>query len=163
MTVFERCGAQLVTFIVSIVLTRILTPKDYGAVALVTVFITIIQVFLDSGSGTALVQKKDADDLHFSSVFYFNFVVCILLYLVMFFVAPLIAYFYKIPELVSIVRVISLTIVISGVKGVQHSYVSRNLLFKRFFYATLDGMIFSAFLGIAMAYAGFGVLAIVAQ
>lgn len=159
----ERCGAQLVTFIVSIVLARILMPEDYGTVALVTVFTTIMQVFVDSGLSTALIQKKDADDLDFSSVFYFNFAVCIILYLIMFFAAPIIASFYGMPELVSIVRVISLTIVISGVKGVQQSYVSRNMLFKRFFYATLGGTIFSAFLGIAMAYAGLGVWAIVAQ
>lgn len=159
----ERCGAQLVTFIVSIVLARLLTPDDYGTIALVTVFTTIMQVFVDSGLGTALIQKKDADDLDFSSVFYFNFAVCIVLYLIMFFSAPLIASFYSLPELTPVVRVISLTIVISGVKGVQQSYVSRNMLFKRFFYATLGGTIFSAFLGIAMAYAGFGVWAIVAQ
>lgn len=159
----ERCGAQLVTFIVSIVLARILMPEDYGTVALVTVFTTIMQVFVDSGLSTALIQKKDADDLDFSSVFYFNFAVCIILYLIMFLAAPLIASFYNMPELTLVVRVISLTIVISGVKGVQQSYVSRNMLFKRFFYATLGGTIFSAFLGIAMAYAGFGVWAIVAQ
>lgn len=159
----ERCGAQLVTFIVSIVLARILMPEDYGVISLVTVFITIMQVFVDSGLSSALIQKKDADDLDFSSVFYFNFIVCIILYLLMFFAAPLIASFYGMLELVSIVRAISLTIVISGVKGVQQSYVSRNMLFKRFFYATLGGTIFSAFLGIVMAYAGFGVWAIVAQ
>lgn len=159
----ERSGAQLVTFIVSIVLARLLMPEDYGTIALVTVFTAIMQVFVDSGLSTALIQKKDADDLDFSSVFYFNFVICIFLYLVMFFAAPLIAAFYKMPELTPVVRVISLTIVISGVKGVQQSYVSRNMLFKRFFYATLGGTIFSAFLGIAMAYAGFGVWAIIAQ
>lgn len=159
----ERCGAQLVTFIVSVVLARLLLPEDYGTIALVTVFTTIMQVFVDSGLSTALIQKKDADDLDFSSVFYFNFFVCVVLYLVMFFAAPLISSFYDIPELTPVVRVISLTIVISGVKGVQQSYVSRNMLFKRFFYATLGGTILSAFLGIAMAYAGFGVWAIVAQ
>ena len=159
----ERSGAQLVTFIVSIVLARLLMPEDYGTIALVTVFTTIMQVFVDSGLGTALIQKKDADDLDFSSVFYFNFVVCIVLYLVMFFAAPFIAAFYNMPELTPVVRVISLTIIISGIKGVQQSFVSRNMLFKRFFYATLGGTIFSAFLGIAMAYAGFGFWAIVAQ
>lgn len=159
----ERSGAQIVTFIVSIVLARLLMPEDYGTIALVTVFTGIMQVFVDSGLSTALIQKKDADDLDFSSVFYFNFAVCIALYLVIFFAAPLISAFYKISELTPVVRVISLTIVISGVKGVQQSYVSRNMLFKRFFYATLGGTIFSAFLGIAMAYAGFGAWAIVAQ
>lgn len=159
----ERCGAQLVTFIVSIVLARILTPEDYGTIALVTVFTTILQVFVDSGLGTALIQKKDADDLDFSSVFYFNFVVCIVLYIGMFFVTPIIAGFYNDNSLIPIIRVLSLTILISGIKGIQQSYVSRNMLFKRFFFATLGGTIFSAFLGIGLAYAGFGVWAIVAQ
>lgn len=159
----ERCGAQLVTFIVSIVLARILTPEDYGVVALATVFTSILQVFVDSGLGTALIQKKNADDLDFSSVFYFNFVVCIVLYIIMFFTAPFISVFYNDSSLTSIVRVASLTIVISGVKGIQQAYVSRNMLFKRFFFATLGGTIFSAFIGIGLAYAGFGVWAIVVQ
>ena len=159
----ERCGAQLVTFIVSVVLARILAPEDYGQIALITVFTTIMQVFVDSGLGTALIQKKDADNLDFSSVFYFNFVVCLVLYVIMFMAAPVIASFYNDLSLTPIIRVISLTIVISGVKGIQQSYVSRNMLFKRFFYATLGGTIFSAFLGIGLAYAGFGVWAIVAQ
>lgn len=159
----ERCGAQLVTFIVSIVLARILSPNDYGTIALVTVFITILQVFIDSGLSTALIQKKDADDLDFSSVFYFNLIVCIILYLLMFYSAPYIAKFYNDLSLTPIIRVISLTLIISGVKGVQQSYVSRNMLFKRFFFSTLGGTIFSAVLGIAMAYAGFGVWAIVFQ
>lgn len=159
----ERCGAQLVTFIVSIVLARILSPEDYGIIALVTVFTTILQVFVDSGLGTALIQKKDADDLDFSSVFYFNFIVCLVLYISMFFAAPIIANFYNDNTLVPVIRVISLTIVISGVKGIQQSYVSRNMLFKRFFFSTLGGTVSSAFFGIGMAYAGFGVWALVAQ
>ena len=159
----ERCGAQLVTFVVSIVLARILAPEDYGQIALITVFTTIMQVFVDSGLGLALIQKKDADELDFSSVFYFNFVVCLVLYSIMFIAAPYIAAFYKDGSLTPIIRVISLTIVISGVKGIQQSYVSRNMLFKRFFFSTLGGTIFSAFLGIGLAYSGFGVWAIVAQ
>ena len=73
----ERSGAQLVTFVVSVVLARLLMPEDYGTIALVTVFTTIMQVFVDSGLSTALIQKKDADDLDFSSVFYFNFVLVV--------------------------------------------------------------------------------------
>lgn len=159
----ERCGAQLVTFVVSIVLARILSPEDYGQVALVLVFTTIMQVFVDSGLGKALVQKKNADDLDFSSVFYFNFFMCIILYSIMFVVAPYIAVFYGDAELTNLVRVISLTILISGVKGIQQSYVSRHMLFKKFFYATLGGTFFSAFLGIGLACSGFGVWAIVFQ
>lgn len=159
----ERCGAQLVTFIVSIVLARILAPEDYGTIALVTVFTTILQVFVDSGLGTALIQKKEADDLDFSSVFFFNFAVCIILYIGMFIAAPFIAEFYNDSSLTSVVRVISLTIVISGVKGIQQAYVSRNMMFKRFFFSTIGGTIFSAIFGIVLAYQGFGVWALVAQ
>ena len=159
----ERCGAQLVSFIVSIVLARILDPEDYGTIALVTVFTAILQVFVDSGLGTALIQKKDADDLDFSSVFFFNFGVCIILYGGLFIAAPFIAHFYGNGDLTSVIRVVGLTIVASGVKGIQQSYVSRNMMFKRFFFSTLGGTFFSAFLGIAMAYAGAGVWALVAQ
>lgn len=159
----ERCGAQIVTFIVSIVLARLLNPSVYGTVALVTVFTTILQVFIDSGLGTALIQKKDADDLDFSSVFYFNLVMCLMLYGVMFFCAPFIASFYKDESLTAIVRVVSITLIISGVKGIQQAYVSRHMLFKRFFFSTIGGTIASAFIGIIMAYAGYGVWALVIQ
>ena len=159
----ERCGAQLVTAVVTLLLARILVPEDYGRTALVAVFINILQVFIDSGLGTALIQKKDADDLDFSSVFYFNFAVCLVLYAGMFIAAPYIAAFYKDPSLTPVVRVASLTLVFSGVKGIQQAYVSRNMMFKRFFFATLGGTLFSAFLGLGMAYAGFGVWALVAQ
>ena len=159
----ERCGAQGVTFIVTIVLARLLDPSVYGTIALVTVFTTIMQVFVDSGMGNALIQKKDADDLDFSSVFYFNIVVCSILYFIMFFSAPFIATFYEMPELTPVVRVLSLILVISGVKNVQQAYVSRNMLFKRFFFSTLGGTICAAVVGIAMAYMGLGVWALVAQ
>ncbi|RGC21161.1 lipopolysaccharide biosynthesis protein [Faecalibacterium prausnitzii] len=159
----ERCGAQFVSFVVSIILARILAPEDYGTIALITVFTAFLQVFVDSGLGTALIQKKDADDLDFSSVFYFNFAVCLILYAGTFVVAPCIADFYNDVTLTPVIRVLSLTIVIAGVKGIQQAYVSRNMLFKRFFFSTIGGTIFSAFLGIGMAYAGFGVWALVAQ
>ena len=159
----ERCGAQGVTFVVSIVLARLLDPEVYGTVALVTVFTTILQVFVDGGFGSALVQKKDADDTDFSTVFFFNLSICSLLYILIFFTAPLIASFYNRSELVNIVRVASIIIIISGVKNIQQAYVSRNLLFKKFFFATLGGTIGAAVIGIYMAYRGYGVWALVVQ
>lgn len=159
----ERCGAQGVTLVVSIILARILDPSEYGTIALITVFITILQVFVDSGMGNALIQKKEADDLDFSSVFWFNLIMCVCLYLLMYFCAPLIAGFYKMPELTPIIRVLSLILIISGVKNVQQAYVSRNMLFKKFFFSTLGGTIGAALVGITMAYCGFGVWALVAQ
>ena len=160
---FERCGAQGVSFVVQIVLARILAPDVYGTIALITVFTTILQVFVDSGMGNALIQKKNADNLDFSSVFYFNIVVCIILYICMFFAAPLIAVFYENNELVPVIRVLSLTLVISGIKNVQQAYVSRTMQFKKFFFSTLAGTIGAAIIGIALAYNGFGVWALVAQ
>lgn len=159
----ERCGAQGVSFVVSIVLARMLAPDVYGTVALITVFTTILQVFVDSGMGNALIQKKEADDVDFSTVFFFNSAVCVVLYAGMCIAAPWIAAFYKRQDLTPLIRVLSLTLVISGVKNVQQAYVSRHLLFKRFFYSTLGGTLFSAVLGIWMAYEGFGAWALVAQ
>lgn len=159
----ERCGAEGVSFVVSIVLARLLSPDDYGLIALVTVFIAISQVFVDSGMGSALIQKKNADNLDFSSVFYFNIVVCLVLYGFLFVISPLIATYYGKAELTAVLRVLGLMVIISAVKNVQQAYVSKNMLFKRFFFATLGGTIGAAVLGIAMAYGGFGVWALVAQ
>lgn len=159
----ERTGAQAVSLVVSIVLARILSPSDYGTIALITVFINILNVFVDSGLGSALIQKKDADNLDFSTVFYTNVVFCVALYAVMFFTSPLIAKFYARPELTSLIRVLSITILISGVKNIQQSYVSRTLQFRKFFFATLVGTIIAAVLGIWMAYHGAGVWALVTQ
>lgn len=159
----ERIGAQGVTFFVSIILARLLSPDDYGTVTMVTVFTAILEVFVDSGMGNALIQKKDADDIDFSSVFYFQFIICILLYGVMYVCAPMIAGFYKRDELTVIVRIISLTIVIAGIKNIQQAYVSKHMMFKKFFYATFSGTVCSAVVGIVMAYSGFGVWALIVQ
>lgn len=159
----ERFGAQGVALVVSIILARLLVPEVYGTIALVTVFTQILNVFVDSGFGNALIQKKDADDLDFSTVFYFNIAVCLLLYVGVFLAAPWIAKFYNDLALTPVVRVLSLTLIISGVKNVQQAYVSRTMQFKRFFFATLGGTIGAAVIGIAMAYFGFGVWALVAQ
>lgn len=159
----ERCGAQIVTFIVSIVLARILDPRVYGTIALITVITTILQVFVDSGMGNALIQKKDADDTDFSTVFYFNIVMCLGLYAILFFTAPLIAKFYDMPELTPVIRVLGITLIISGVKNVQQAYVSKHMLFKKFFFSTLGGTIGAAVVGIVMALYSFGVWALVGQ
>lgn len=159
----EKTGAQGVSFVVSIILARLLAPKDYGAIALVTVFTNFLLVFVDSGMGNALIQKKNADDLDFSSVFYFNLMSCIFFYGVMLFLAPFIAGFYGKPELTPVVRVLSLTLVVSGVMNIQQAYVSKTLNFKRFFFATLGGTSGGAALGIAMAYKGYGMWSLVAQ
>lgn len=159
----ERFGAQIVTFIVSIILARLLDTGVYGIIALVTVFTTILQVFITSGFGNALIQKKDADDIDFSTVFYFNIILSITLYSIMFFSAPLIAKFYCREELIPIVRVISLNLIIAGPKNVLHAKIARKMEFKKFFFATLAGTIGAAVIGIYMAYAGYGVWSLIIQ
>lgn len=159
----ERVGAQGVKLLVEIILARLLFPDDYGLIALVTVFITILNVFVDSGLGNALIQKKDSDDIDFSSVFWFNIIWCLVLYGILFCVSPSIARYYKRPEVSSVLRVLGLQVVISGVKNVEQAYVSKTMQFKRFFFATLGGTIGAAAIGVFMAYHGYGVWALVAQ
>lgn len=159
----ERCAAQGVSFLITIVLARLLDPDVYGTIALITVFITISNVFVNSGLGSALIQKKNADDLDFSSVFYFNVFMCCVIYTLMFWGAIVIAHYYDNIQLVPVIRVLSLTIVISGVKNIQQAYVSRTMQFKNFFFSTLGGTIVSAIIGVTFAYFKFGVWALVAQ
>ncbi len=159
----ERVGAQVVKLLVEIVLARLLLPENYGLIALVAIFITILNVFVDSGLGNALIQKKDADELDFSTVFWFNVTWCIVLYIILFCAAPFIADFYNRISLTPVIRVLGVQVLISGVKNVQQAYVSRTLQFRRFFFATLFGTIGAAILGIALAYNGYGVWALVAQ
>lgn len=159
----ERIVAQLISFIVTIVLARILNPSDYGVVALITVIIAILQILVDGGFGNALIQKKDADDTDFSSVFFFNIVFCSCLYLGIYYYAPSLADFYGNTTMTPMVRVLGLVVIISGVKNVQQAYVSKTMQFKKFFYATLIGTVISAIVGLFMAINGFGAWALIAQ
>ena len=159
----ERCGAQGVSFVVSIILARLLLPEEYGVVSLITIFTTILNLFIDSGFKNALIQKRDADQTDFSTVFYFNIFMGMVLYFLMFFAAPAISAFYGRNDMVPYIRVMSLTLVMGGVNGVQTAIVSRRMEFKRFFYATLGGTVFSAVIGIEMVYSGMGVWALIAQ
>lgn len=159
----ERSGAQGVALIVSVVLARFLDPDAYGIVALLTVITNILNVFIDSGMGNALIQKKNVDELDYSTVFVFNMVMCITIYMGLFFASPFIANFYGDSSLTSMMRVLGVTLLIAGIKNIQQAYVSRNLLFKKFFYSTLGGTVIAAIIGIWMACEGFGAWALVAQ
>lgn len=159
----EKITAQMVSFVVSIILARLLLPSDYGVVAIVNIFISIAEVFVTSGLGTALIQKKDADETDFSTVFWCNMALSVGLYVIVFLLSPLIASFYNIPSLTAVLRVFGLRLPISAINSIQNAYVSRKMDFKKFFFATLIGTIISAIVGIVMAYKGFGVWALVTQ
>ncbi len=161
----ERIAAQGVTTIVSIILARILEPSHYGVIALVNVFITICNVFVVTGLGESLIQKKDADELDFSSIFYINVGFSVVLYLILFFLAPSISKFYdnQYPQLVLIIRVMGIRLIFAAVNSIQSAKIFKKMNFKKYFWVTIIGTIISAVVGISMALSGFGVWALVAQ
>ena len=159
---FERFGAQAVNIVVGIILARKLGPGPAGDIAVILAVITILRVFADSGMANALIQKKEPDDLDFSSVFFFNLGFSLILYLALFLVSPALSRLYKDPSYVPILRVLGLMVVISGLFNVQQAYVAKTMQFKRFFFATLGGTLVSAALSITMAYTGFGIWSLVA-
>lgn len=159
----ERISAQIVTFVVSIVLARLLSPQDYGSIAVVMIFITLANVFVTSGFGTALIQKRNTDNIDFSSVFYFNIIFSIFIYVILYMVSPNISKFYNIEILTPVIRVLGIRIIIAAINSVQQAYVSKNMMFKKFFLSTIFGTILSGVVGIYMAYSGYGVWALVGQ
>ena len=161
----ERITAQFVTAIVSIILARILSPTHYGLVAIVEIFITFANVFVSDGFGSALIQKKDADSLDFCSVLYFNISFSVLLYIMLYLIAPFISRFYGAgyEEITPVLRVLGLRLILSAINSVQQAYVSKHMIFRKFFWATLLGTVCSAVVGITMAYKGYGVWALVFQ
>lgn len=159
----ERVGIQGIQFIVTIVLARILMPEEYGIIAIVMVFISLARVFVQSGFNTALIQKKDADEVDFSSVLYLSLGVAGILYVIIYFSSPFIANFYTQPLLVPVIRVLSITLFIGAFNSIQNAFVSRNMLFKRLFISSLGAVIISGVVGIITAYQGMGVWALVAQ
>ncbi len=159
----ERIGTQGIQFIVQIVLARLLLPEEYGIIAIVMVFILLANVFVQSGFNTALIQKKDADEVDFSSVFFLSLVVAALLYIIIFFLAPYIAAFYSQPLLVPVLRVLSTTLFIGAFNSIQNAFVAKHMLFKKLFTSSFGAVIISGIVGIVMAYGDFGVWALVAQ
>ena len=160
---FERTSVQLIQFIVTIVLARLLLPSEYGTIALIVIFIQFCDVIIDGGLNTALIQKKNADNIDFSTIFFFSLAMAIALYWVMYFGATIIADFYEQPELVPVIRVLSLSLPFYAFNSIQRAYVSKYMLFQRLFYSSLGAIIMSGCLGIFLAYQGYGVWALVAQ
>lgn len=159
----ERFMSSGITFIVSIVLARLLTPKDYGAVALVNVFIIIANVFVTTGFGAALIQKKEATSLDFSTIFYCSLIFSFLIYGLIYVAAIPIASFYHNADYILILRILALKLPVSAFNSIQQAYVSRHMAFQKIFVSTTVANILSGVIGISFAYLGFGVWALVAQ
>ena len=155
--------SQGVTLIVSIILARLLDPSDYGTVAIVTIFTTLGITFVTAGFGAALVQMKDPQNEDYDTAFTLNLTTSIVLYVLLYFTAPYIAVFYETPELTTVLRLMSLILPISAFSTIKYAYLQKHLQFKKYALVTLCAGIFSGVLGITMAFAGFGVYALVAQ
>lgn len=160
-TLLEKLSGQAVHFVVGMILARLLTPNDYGTVALYAIFFSVANVLVDGGFGGALIQKKDADDLDFNSVFYLNMGLSVLVYVALFFTAPLIAQFYKLPELTAIVRVAALSFFFNAVNAIQGAELTKKMLFHLSFKISLITTFTSAVCGVTLAFLGYGVWSLV--
>lgn len=161
----ERTLVQLVTFIVSIILARLLLPADYGLIAMVSVFINLANVFIDGGLNSALIQKQDADEVDFCTVQIFSLLFSIVLYGVIYVSAPSIASFYgdSYNNLAEVLRVLSLQIIVLAFNSVQQAYFSKKMLFRSLFCASAISAIVSGLVGILLAYNNFGIWSLVVQ
>ncbi len=160
---FERASSLFVTFVVTIILARLLEPADFGLAAMITIFVTVSTIFVTGGLSNALIQKKEADELDFSSIFWLNLLISIIIYSLLFVFAPNIASFYRYPQLVSMLRVLGLNLVIAAINSIQAAHISRNMIFRHHFYSTFFGKIASGVVGISMAVAGLGVWSLIGQ
>lgn len=159
----ERIGAQLVSLIVSIILARLLIPADYAAVSVVTIFFNFANVIISGGLNTALIQKKDATIVDYSTILYISLAISVVLYAIFFIIAPLIANIYGIDILVKVIRIMAIVLVVNAVRSILSAYISNTLQFRIMFIATMIATIISAIFGIVMAFQGCGVWALVTQ
>lgn len=159
----ERISSQGMSFIVSIILARLLMPQEYGVIAIITIFITFANIFVTGGIAQSLIQKKDSDNLDFNSLMFCSMGMSVVLYSIMYVIAPFIADFYNEPQLTKITRVYSLVLFLNGFNCIQQAWVSKHMMFRKFFYSTLSAVIVSGTVGVVMAYMGYGVWALVAQ
>lgn len=159
----ERFSTQIASFIITIILARILMPEEYGIIAMLTIFINIANVIIDGGLNTALIQKKDADNVDFSTILIASLAVATLLYVILFFSAPYISSFYSVNILTPVLRVLSLNLIINSFNSIQRAYVSKYMLFGKLFYSSFFSVLLSGVISIYLAYSGWGVWALVAQ
>ena len=152
-----------VTFIVGIVLARLLTPAEYGLIGIVTIFTSVLTGIVDSGFSNSLIRKKDVSNEDYNTMFITNMAISILLFILLFLSAPYIALFFERQELMPLVRVMGLLLIIQALSLVQYTRLTKKIDFKTKTKASLISAILSGIIGIAMAYSGFGVWSLVGQ
>ena len=145
---------QLIGFAISILLARLLMPEDFGIVALAGMFTTLLGLFIGCGMATALIQKKEVDDLDYCTMFWAQTLFSIIVYCVLYLLAPWFSSLFHTPQLVSVIRICSLTVIIGAIGGIQEVIVTRQMAFKIYFYRTLIAFALSGLIGVYLAFAG---------
>ena len=159
----ERFSTQGIQFLFGIVLARLLTPNDYGVIAMLTIFLAVSQTFIDSGFSNAIIRKINRTEEDMATMFFFNIGMSLACYAVIFLAAPFIADFYEMPELTLILRVLAIKIILQSFNAVQTTMLVIKLDFKKQAKISLCCAIFSGIVGIVFAYLGYGVWALVIQ
>lgn len=159
----DRFSAQGIQFVFSILIARLLLPEDYGVIAMLGIFMAVSQTFIDSGFGSALIRKIDRTETDFSTVFYFNIAVASVFYAILFFSAPAIANFYETPLLESVTKVVALNLIINSLSGIHNAKLSIAIDFKSRAKISIITTLLTGAVGLWMAYAGYGVWALVVQ
>ncbi len=159
----DRFGSMGIQFVVNLVLARLLLPEDFGIIGMLTIFIVVSQTLIDGGFGSAIIQKKSPSEADYSTIFYWNIGFSLLLYLILYAFSPLIAHFYKMPLLCNVLRVIALSLIVTGIVNIQRTRLQKELAFKTIAIVNLSSTIVSALIAITMAAFGYGVWSLVAM
>ena len=159
----ERFSTQGVQFLFGILLARLLTPNDYGMIAMLTIFLAICQTFIDSGFANAIIRKLDRTEKDMATMFFFNIGMSIVCYAILFCTAPFIASFYNMPELTLVLRVLALRLIVQSFSTVQVTNLTIKIDFKKQAKISLASAIISGIIGIGFAYKGYGVWSLVIQ
>lgn len=159
----QKISCQLISFGISVVLARLLSPNDYGVVAICSMFLMLVGIIIDGGLGTALIQKKDIDEIDFNTVFYAGTVFSFIIYAITFVIAPFIAVLFDNEQITPVIRVLAILMPIGTLSSVQSAFIQRQMAFRKYFISSLYGTIASGCIGLIMAFMGFGVWALVGQ
>lgn len=160
-TFIQQFGVQGIGFIVSIVLARLLEPEEFGLIAMITIFIGIGNALLNAGLGSSLIRSKELNEEDYSTVFYFNLVVSVIVYLITYFAAPYIAQFYKQDILIGLIRWLTLTFIINAFAIIQTTRLTKIMDFKTQTIVAIPSLIIGGIVGVIMAYQNYGVWSLI--
>lgn len=157
----DRFGTMALSFIVNLILARLLLPADFGCIGMLAIFISVSQVLVDGGFGSALIQKKNPTEEDYSTIFYWNLLFSLLLYGIIFLISPYVAFFFKIPSLRKVLRILALVLIINALMIVQNNRLRKQLAFSTLAWINISSHLVSALIAIILAYKGFGVWSLV--